>query len=56
MCILTGTLDDYKTSCEYAYKYFSELGYETQIKILDGIDHEYISTEEEFILDFLTGK
>lgn len=50
---ITGTDDDYKTSCEYAYQYFKLCNYSTTIKILNNIGHKYPITEEPFIWSFL---
>jgi predicted esterase len=51
---ITGTNDDYKESCEYAYNYFKTHHYDTEIKILNNIGHEYPINEEPFIWLFLT--
>jgi predicted esterase len=51
---LTGTKDDYKTSCEVAYDYFVSIGYDCQLKVICDVGHQYIIDEEETIWDFLT--
>jgi predicted esterase len=50
---ITGTHDDYKSSCEYAFYFFKNRGYDVKMKTLDNISHIYPISEEEHILSFL---
>ena len=50
---ITGTHDDYKSSCEYAFYFFKNRGYDVKMKTLDGVSHVYPIWLEEYILSFL---
>lgn len=54
--IITGTNDDYLTSCEYAHEYFKLHGYDSKITVLHDFGHTYPINEEENIWNFLSQK
>jgi len=43
MLFVTGTKDDYMTSCEFACDFFKNKGYDVNIKILQDVGHVYPS-------------
>lgn len=53
MLFYTGTNDVHKEVCEQAHELFKSEGYQSQIYIENGLDHQYDKQCEEYIFKFL---